>query len=311
MSWIVFSYSLPSKAQSSPRVAMWRRLRRLGAVSPKSGVYVLPSREECMEAFQWLAQEVRQAGGESLVMHVERFEGLDESQLRELFNQVRAEEYAEIRRQVEQLQQVLLESSPEVHAQPRETLARLYKRHGEVMHIDFFGCPEATEVAALLARTRQLLPGTTAQTHPDHRTIEQYQGKGWVTRPHPHVDRLACIWLIRRFIDREAQVRYSSDPLPGEIAFDMKEGEFTHQGNLCTFEVMVAAFGLQDPGLAFVAQIVHELDLRDGLYVRPETPGIDAVIRGWSLEGLPDTQLEAHGIVLFQGLFATLGREEV
>jgi hypothetical protein len=69
MTWIVFSYSLPSKAQSSPRVALWRRLRRLGAISPTGGVHILPAQDECLEAFQWLVQEVQQAQGEALVIH--------------------------------------------------------------------------------------------------------------------------------------------------------------------------------------------------------------------------------------------------
>src|SRR5437879_13482224 len=85
MGWVVFSYSLPSKASSSPRVALWRRLQRLGAITPKAGVYVLPDRDECVEAFQWLAQEVQQAKGEAVVMRVERFEGLTDPQIIELF----------------------------------------------------------------------------------------------------------------------------------------------------------------------------------------------------------------------------------
>src|SRR5918911_2849116 len=86
MQWIVFSYSLPSQSRSAPRVALWRRLRRLGAVTPAGGVYVLPARDECLEAFQWLAQEIRQAQGDALVMRVEQFEGLDQQQLIGLFN---------------------------------------------------------------------------------------------------------------------------------------------------------------------------------------------------------------------------------
>jgi hypothetical protein len=81
MPGVVFSYSLPSAGRSSPRVAVWRRLRTLGAVSPKGGVHVLPAHDECVEAFQWLAQEVEQAKGEALVMRVERFEGLTDAQL--------------------------------------------------------------------------------------------------------------------------------------------------------------------------------------------------------------------------------------
>lgn len=89
MSWIVFSHSLPSHVHSSPRVALWRRLRGLGAISPTSGIYVLPARQECIEAFQWLAQEVQHAKGEALVMRVEQFEGLADAQLIERFREAR------------------------------------------------------------------------------------------------------------------------------------------------------------------------------------------------------------------------------
>src|ERR671925_1396571 len=81
MTWLVFSYSLPSKAQSSPRVALWRRLRRLGAIAPTGGIHLLPDREECLEAFQWLTEEVKQAKGDALVMHVDQFEGLSDADL--------------------------------------------------------------------------------------------------------------------------------------------------------------------------------------------------------------------------------------
>ncbi len=92
MSWIVFSHALPSHVHSSPRVSLWRRLRCLGAISPTSGIYVLPARQECIEAFQWLAQAVQHAKGEALVMRVEHFEGLADAQLIERFREARAEE---------------------------------------------------------------------------------------------------------------------------------------------------------------------------------------------------------------------------
>jgi hypothetical protein len=88
----------------------------------------------------------------------------------------------------------------------------------------------------------------------------------------------------------------------------MKEGEFGHRGNLCTFEAMVTAFGLEEPGLRLVGGIVHEIDLRDGRYVHPETVGIDAVLKGWLLARLSDPELEAHGVALFEGLYAALSR---
>jgi hypothetical protein len=120
------------------------------------------------------------------------------------------------------------------------------------------------------------------------------------------VDRLACAWLIRRFINPEAIIRYSPQPEPGEVAFDMRDADFGHIGNLCSFETMIRSFNLDVPGIPEMAQIVHEIDLRDARYFRPETVGIDAILKGWSLLDLPDTELEARGVALFSGLFASL-----
>lgn len=137
---------------------------------------------------------------------------------------------------------------------------------------------------------------------------EAYRHARWVTRPRPHVDRLACIWLIRRFINPSAVIRYAQSPGPDEVAFDMREGAFSHRGNLCTFETMVAAFGLEDPGLHLMGEIVHEIDVRDGRYAHPETGGIDAVLRGWLLTRFSDQELETHGVALFEGLYTVLAR---
>jgi hypothetical protein len=120
------------------------------------------------------------------------------------------------------------------------------------------------------------------------------------------VDRLACAWLIRRFINPEAIIRYSLQPEPGEISFDMKEADFGHLGQLCTFETMLRAFNLAVPGLSLMAEMVHEIDLRGERYFHPEITGIDAILKGWLLLDLPDAEVEARGLALFDSLFALL-----
>src|SRR5512135_7318 len=107
MNWIVFSYSLPGKSGSGPRVNLWRRLRRLGAISPAGSAQVLPARDECLEAFQWLAREIRQAHGEAIVMRVEQFEGMSDQQLIDLFHAARGEDYAGIERHIAELDKTL------------------------------------------------------------------------------------------------------------------------------------------------------------------------------------------------------------
>jgi hypothetical protein len=311
MAWLVFSYSLPSKAQSSPRVTLWRRLRRLGAIVPAGGIYVLPARDECLEAFQWLAEEVQQAKGESLVMHVEQFEGLADADLIERFRRARAEDYAALETQVDALEGHLsAELKAEERSRLREKLERLRHQHADIARIDFFDAPEGGLVVSRLGRIAQVLAaGDSAATSILPAALEAYRDRRWVTRPRPHVDRLSCIWLIRRFINPTAVIRYTNTPEADEVAFDMRDGAFSHRGNLCTFETMVGAFGLQDPSLRLMGEIVHEIDLRDGRYVHPETAGIDAVLRGWLLARFSDQELEAHGVALFEGLYTAFARQ--
>ncbi len=310
MSWVVFSYSLPAAGRSSPRVAIWRRLRTAGAISPKGGVYVLPARDECVEAFQWLAQEVEHAKGEALLMRVERFEGLTDTQLIALFRAARKKDYDELDTQAAQLERSLSGGRTSTHgdrARAHSALAKLRERYADIIRLDFFDCPERAHVAARLSKIEQILsPNQPAAVRVPPAVLAAYRRERWVTRPSPHVDRLACAWLIRRFVNTHAVIRYARTPGPDEVAFDMPNAPFAHRGNLCTFEVMTQAFGLDDPGLRGISEIVHEIDLRDGRFARPETSGIDAVLKGW--RALSDAEREAHGIALFEGLYAALSR---
>ncbi len=310
MNWVVFSYSLPAASRSSPRVAVWRRLRALGAVSLKDGIYVLPARDECVEAFQWLAQEVAQEEGSALVMQVQRFEGLSDAQLIDVFQKARRQDYQELDARASELERSLgrkKQVRPENLSRARDTLEKLRRWHADVSRIDFFASPDAARVASRLARiARRLTPARPLEAKIAPAAIAAYRNQRWVTRPRPHVDRLACAWLIRRFINPRAAIRYAEVHKSGEVPFDMSTGEFGHRGNLCTFETMIKAFGLDDPGLRAIAEIVHDIDLRDERYARPETAGIDAILKGWT--GLADAEREAHGIALFEGLYTELSQ---
>ncbi len=313
--WVAFAYSLPAKSGSSARVALWRRLRRLGAISPEGGLHLLPASDEGIEAFGWLAGEVRQAGGDALVLRVSGFEGLSDDQVIEMFNAARRAEYVELDEQAAALEQSLsADMAPDVHDKVAETLARLHRRYAEIARTDYFECPAGQALAARLARLAAMLAPeeeTPLAVAPVAR--EQYQACRWVTRPRPHVDRLACAWLIRRFINPQAQIRYAVVPGPDEVAFDMNVGSFKHVGNLCTFETLLRAFALDDPAsspggsaLRALAELVHEIDLGDGRYVRPETAGLAAILTGWQRADLSDSEMEARGIAVFEALYNAL-----
>jgi hypothetical protein len=268
-------------------------------------VYILPAREECIEAFQWIAQEIRQAQGEALLMRVDTFEGLTDAQTIEMFNAARAKDYAEIEQQIAVLEEQIAKK-PDAIAQVQEGVERLRRRHAEIARVDYFDCPDGARVAERLRLLAQSLLPDRQATRVPQATLGAYRDRVWVTRPRPHIDRLACAWLIRRYIDPQAIIRYTAAPVLDEVAFDMPGAQFGHQGANCTFETMLLAFDLDDPGLQALAALVHELDLRDGLIVPPEAAGVDAILSGWLLNDMTDAEREAHGIALFDGLYAVL-----
>lgn len=304
MRWIGLAYSLPSSIASGKRVAVWRRLRQLGAVSPTGSLYLLPAGEESQEAFDWLAQEIRDGGGEALVLQMERLDGDAEGRVIELARAGRDEEYRKIAGEANEAAEQARTAGDEDRSAFRDRLERLRRRYAETARTDFFHAPEGPAAAAALARLEEAVAGGgTAPRDIPAADLARYRGRTWVTRPHPHVDRLASVWLIRRFVDPEATIRYAEKPGEGELSFDMRGADFGHSGELCTFETLLAAFRLDDPALRQIAAIVHEIDLRDGRSSAPEIPGIDHLLRGWSQAGWPDPELERHGIALFEGLY--------
>lgn len=305
MEWIALAYSLPTEA-NTPRVTLWRRLQRLGAVSPTGSLYLLPAGEESRESFQWLAEEIRHAGGESLLLDVARLEGMSNEQLVALFNEARSEEYKAIGEKLAGLEGQLGQDADSRLAL-RAVLEKLQRQFEEIRRIDYFQSPTGKALGARLDEAgRRLAADNTREPEIERLDRDDYRARSWVTRPRPHVDRLACAWLIHRFIDPEATIRYAKEPGPAELPFDMTSGRFSHRGNLCTFETMLRAFDLEEPGLQRLARLVHEIDLRDGRYRPPEAHGVDTVLRGWLAANLSDQELEAHGIALFDGLYAAL-----
>jgi hypothetical protein len=132
-----------------------------------------------------------------------------------------------------------------------------------------------------------------------------------VTRTGIKVDRMASAWLIRKFIDPKATFKFvpakGYQPAGGELRFDMFEAEFTHEGDLCTFEVLVRRFGLDDPGLRHLAEIVHDIDLKDAKYGRDEAAGIGQLVAGIAAAHAGDEERLARGAALFDDLHAGFG----
>lgn len=242
-------------------------------------------------------------------MRVTQFEGLTDQQVVGLFCAARVEDYRHVETHIADLKQSLADGKAPDMSQARDSLARMRRRYEDIARIDYFECQEGKRVASLLDSVeRSLSPAASASHTIPRADAAQFRDRRWVTRPHPHVDRMACAWLIRRFIDPKATIRYSNRAEGDEVAFDMNRGEFGHRGSLCTFETMKLAFGLESPELEPIAEIVHEIDLHDDRYAWPETAGIERLLDGWALAGLPDDELESKGISLFEGLHAAFSK---
>jgi hypothetical protein len=134
------------------------------------------------------------------------------------------------------------------------------------------------------------------------------RGATWVTRAGIKVDRIGSAWLIRRFIDPTARFKFvpakGYRAEPGELRFDMYQGEFTHEGDRCTFETLVLRFGLTDPALRALGEIVHDVDCKDEKFGRAEAAGIASLVGGLVLAYPDDAERLERGAAVFEGLYA-------
>jgi hypothetical protein len=297
---------------SSLRVRVWRRLRSLGAVPLKRSAYLLPDTPERYEDFQWLAQEIQREGGEATLVRVQQIENVGPEEVRRLFHEPRDADYKQLAGRYRKTLQGLEKKSAARRARLQEELARLAKDHQRIRDIDFFDAPGGAEVRrleeAIAMRTRR--PESARREERPTLDLTKLRGRRWVTRPRPHIDRIASAWLIKRFVDPEAQFVFAP---PGEfppdaIPFDAPGVELSHQGEDCTFETLVKRARLRDRRLGRLAEIVHEADLRDGKYPHEEARGIDVAIRALLAASADDHQVLAQGMTLCEGLYATTSR---
>ena len=305
-------HQLPPKPVG-PRVKVWRRLMQQGAIAIKNSVYALPLSDSAREDFQWLAREITESGGEATVCAAELVEGLTDAQVQALFNAARDAQYAELTTEARQLMTAGARRRSD-EAWPLE-VSKLRKRLEEIVAIDFLGAPGRMPAEALVVRLEELLAKrSTEPTGASSFPVKAVPREAvWVTRRGIHVDRMASAWLIRRFIDPAARFRFV-DPRnhrhePGELRFDMFEAEFTHEGDLCTFEVLLSRFGLTSPALRAIGEMVHDVDLKDSKFARPETPGFERTIAGIALGHAQDEDRLARASALLDDLHTAFERQ--
>lgn len=271
-------HQLPAKPPYL-RVKLWRRLQAVGAVPLKNAVHLLPRTEENEAAFKLLLDEVRSSGGEAVLLDAALIAGQSDTDVRALFDAARDADYEEICAAASRFEATGPATAGDI--------ARLRRQLAEIVTLDFFGAHgrQRAEAAVTEAERQIARHPDVSRLAPASTEARDLQQKTWVTRSDVHVDRIACAWLIRRFIDTRATFRFvdsrSYTPASGELRFDMAEAEFTHEAGRCSFETLLLRAGLEtDRGLQAIGEIIHDLDLNDERFKRPETAGVSAMLAG-------------------------------
>jgi hypothetical protein len=322
LKWLFFFYTVPAKP-GNLRMKVWRRLLKLGAVFFKGSVYILPYSEDHLEALHWLTGEAANLGGEAAFVKAENIETMDDEEIAALFNAQRENEYAPLETTLEALEVQL--SSQEQQADPKglekvkATFQKVLKDYRAVQAIDFFNSPRGSALQDRLEVFEGRFKQVTEQPQGERPKLaglqnkEDYHGRVWITRLNPFVDRMASAWLIRRFIDPQARFDFlEKDRMPAEVPnavlFDVPGGNFSHQQDQCTFEVLLETFSLRGKVLRKMAEIIHELDLKDGKFSNPLAGGVESILLGIRKTAADDREALEEGIKVFERLHAALSR---
>jgi hypothetical protein len=249
-------------------------------------------------------------GGQANVFTASSVEGVYETELVELFQTARAADFKRLLADIRRVKPRGGGARGRSGGAPKEL--RLFRdRFDHLKGIDFFSAPGGADAEAALTaleRTARPRPGTTGAVSSNRMDPRLYRGRTWVTRPRPGVDRFASAWLIQRFIDPRARFAFASDPkrVKNAVPFDMYDAGFSHEGHRCTFEVLHLRFGIDDPIVRRIAEIVHDVDLKDDLFRAPQGPTVAALVDGLRAGFSDDAELLRQGVALFEALYEGL-----
>ena len=299
VAWLLLLVRLPA-SHSAERVAIWRKLKKSGAIQLQTSTYVLPDDPPRYETFQWLTQHIRDAGGDATLVRAKEIEGLSNERLKELFNAARSKEYTALR---EMLRPLVMNAKRT--SDLGDKLDRIRRQFHEIRATDFFDSPKAKDLEIVLRKLEGAQPTSKMQPKLEPR---DFRSRVWLTRPRPEIDRVGSAWLIRKFIDPKAKFMFGAKRAPNRrvLTFDMLDGDFSHDGDDCTFETLVRHFGTQNKAIRKIAEMIHDADLDDDKFQRSECIGIDRILKGWAKQGLPDKEILRRGFECFDALYTFL-----
>ena len=304
--WYLLIHQIPAKPLYL-RAKIRKRLASLGAVALKDAVYVMPAQKPLLPPLQEIAEEARSGGAAAYILLASFVDARTRDALIDAFRGQRTTDYEALAQDVRAWTAELKRGS---HVAPpegafRARLARTKKRLRAIREIDFFESPARAEAEATVAAFEsELRPGVPAAPAARHRELV---GRNRVTQRGIQVDRIASAWFIRRFLDAKARLRFIDPGVdevqPEEIRFDMVDGEFTHEEDRCTFETLVLRTGIQDPALTRLAEVVHDMDIKDGKFGHPETSGVQQLLLGMLMANHDDEARLDRGFALFDDLY--------
>jgi len=297
--WLTLVSTLPAR-NTAARMRLWRAIKNLGCATLRDGVYLLPLNSQTEAALRALSAEVRAAGGSAEVLHVLADAAQQASFLR-LFD--RSEDYGR-----------LLAAIRAALNNPDPKAARVLRREfNAIAATDHFPGDARRQVEAALAELTAIASG---EPRPGRGAISRlasvdFQGRTWATRRNIWVDRMACGWLVRRFIDRKARFVWLDNPKKcpkSALGFDFDGATFTHVDDRVSFEVLAISFGLDtDPAITRIAAIVHCLDV--GGAPVAEAAGIEAVLAGLRSSAPNDDKRLTEASRVFDSLYHNYQQE--
>ena len=305
--WLILVHRIPPRPLYL-RAKMRQRLAGAGAVAVKNAVYLLPHGTDALEDLQWIAQEIGTGGGDAHLFEGDFVDGVASSAAVAQFREARDADYAALAADAHAAMKAA--RSAAAVAELATSHARLSRRLEEIRSIDFFDAEGRAAAEEALGAIETRLQKDRKEDTRMLKANPELRGRTWVTRPGVKIDRMASAWFIRRFVDPKARFRFADPATPkkeGEVRFDMVGGDFTHEEDRCTFETLIGRIGLPDKAVRAIAEIVHDLDLKDARFGRAEAAGVRMMLDGLMARTASDDERIERALVIFDDLHEALG----
>ncbi len=313
--WILMFYSMPSKPERN-RLRIYRRLQKEGTLSLKDGVHILPLSDDRYEFFQWLSKEIKGLDGEMNFVVIEKIEMMENIDVIALFQAQAEASYSEVEQKIRKItvDLSLLEDKVDIELEHtlRQMLKKVVRDFDLLYKIDYFYSSKGKTLKTMIQNIQsrfesdfEMHSNASRFTIPLYE-ITHYKNKTWQTRTNPFVDRMASAWLISKQIDSNAKFIFSDTinaSNPNIITYDMNEAIFTHIGDLCTFEVLLKSFGIEDDILNAIAKLVHTLDINDDKYISPQADGIKLILSAIRSSSFDDYEILKKSGEIFDYLY--------